>query len=79
MRIPSITHPCNNLKQGGKRSAIDAFCASLFWFLLAVIQIQEEDPVVTEKSKDDLLIYVLSGIAAAWGLAWIVGLLHITK
>jgi hypothetical protein len=39
----------------------------------------EEDAVVAENSrKDDLLFYVLSGIAAAWSLSWIIGLLVIT-
>jgi hypothetical protein len=40
----------------------------------------EEDAVVAETSNNkDGLFYVLAGLAAAWGIAWIVGLLVITK
>jgi len=35
--------------------------------------------VVAETSNKDAFFYVLAGIAAAWGIAWIVGLLAITK
>ena len=33
----------------------------------------------TEAKNDDLLFYILSGIFAAWGLCWVVGLLSITS
>jgi hypothetical protein len=34
--------------------------------------------VAATSSKDDSLFYILSGIAAAWGLSWITYLLVIT-
>jgi hypothetical protein len=40
----------------------------------------EENAVAAEISnKGALPFYILSGIAAAWGLGWIIGLLAITK
>jgi hypothetical protein len=52
----------------------------VFCCQLAATPAHKEDEVVAETSyKRDLLFYGLSGIVAAWGLCWIVGLLVITQ